>query len=250
MSAIRDVQWVSWSTTSDSYTYGYPYFPIRFGANYFNYLGISHLGSVELGQLNNYGSNGTPHSLDYYLYSPIVYTLWAQVDESAEIKYGNAMVDETRAFVVNWTNVSFEGGSSSITNDFQFVLFEAPGGISFEMNYGHMQWDASPQSGGNMSGLFDKRQEIIPGEMAPALVGYRLNNKLKWEAPGSMKPGGLLDSNLQTGLIHGSRNSDVPGRYAFSSGGAIEDPNSTGSRTSSDESDEVGNRRWFARQGT
>ena len=76
----------------------------------------------------------------------------------------------------------------------------AAGDFDIIFNYDQVQWDTSDSPGA-------------------ARAGYSNGNPgtpTSFELPGSATSGAFLDSNADTGLIHNSRNSAVPGRYVFS----------------------------------
>lgn len=79
----------------------------------------------------------------------------------------------------------------------------APGDFDIEFNYDQVQWETGGASGGS------------GGEGgASARVGFSNGGDHTYELPGSAFPGSFLDRN-PAGLVHGSRSSDVPGRYVF-----------------------------------
>ena len=79
----------------------------------------------------------------------------------------------------------------------------APGDFDIEFNYDQVQWETGGASGGS------------GGEGgASARVGFSNGVDHTYELPGSAFPGSFLDRN-PAGLVHGSRSSDVPGRYVF-----------------------------------
>ena len=97
-------------------------------------------------------------------------------------------------------------------NSFQAVLIDrfdtGPGNFDVEFNYEQMVWESGQASGGDSFGL--------GGDSAR--VGFSNgtgNTGTFFELPGSAINGAFLDSNLSTGLIHNSLNSDVLGRYVF-----------------------------------
>ena len=102
--------------------------------------------------------------------------------------------------------------NTSVLNTFQVLLVDrsdaGPGAFDIVFNYDSIQWDA---------GQFDGGDARCQGG-TPARVGFANGTGLpgtSFELPGSGINGAFLDSSAATGLIHGSLNSQAPGRYVF-----------------------------------
>jgi Nidogen-like len=128
------------------------------------------------------------------------------------VTYGPGSADGRPAFGVNWPGVGCFYNNIGVLNYFQVVLIDrsdrAAGDFDIEFNYDQIHWDAGQASGGNSS---------CQGGSA-ARVGFSNGtgtSGTSFELPGSGIPGAFLDSNLSTGLIHNSLNSDQYGRYVF-----------------------------------
>lgn len=140
----------------------------------------------------------------------IIAPFFADVDtrNSDDVTYGIGTVDGRDAFGVNWLNVGYYNSHATPTNSFQLVIIDrsdiAVGDFDFEFNFDDINWetgDASSGSGG------------LGGNSARS--GWSNGDDMDYEIVGSAINGALLDSNLTTGLIYNSLNSDVDGRYLF-----------------------------------
>ena len=147
---------------------------------------------------------------------PIIAPFFADVDTrgagSGLVQYGNDMVGGRPAFCVNWINVGYFPSAVNLLNSFQLILIEradtGAGNFDIQFNYGRIVWETGGASGG-VGGLGGNsaRAGYANGTMAP---GTSL------ELPGSAINGGLLDSNMATGLTNNSLNSGgLLGRYNF-----------------------------------
>lgn len=153
----------------------------------------------------------------------IIAPFFADVDTrgagSALVTYGNGTVDGRNAFGVNWVGVGSDLGNgvgyfpaaADKKNKFQLVLIDrsdrAAGDFDIEFNYDQIQWETGGASGGvNGLGGNSARAGYSAGTGAAGTF-FELN--------GSAVNGAFLDSNLATGLIHNSLNSNVSGRYLF-----------------------------------
>jgi hypothetical protein len=148
----------------------------------------------------------------------IIAPFFADVDTRSAgdpVTYGTGTVGSQNAFGVNWLNVDYF--PSSVThvnrNSFQLILIDrsdtGAGNFDIEFNYDQIEWEAGTASGGNANGL--------GGSSARAGFSNGTGNPgTSFELPGSAVNGAFLDTNLVTGLIHNSLNSDVDGRYLFS----------------------------------
>jgi hypothetical protein len=144
------------------------------------------------------------------------------------VTYGQTNVGGRQAFVVNWDNVGYFSFGTNRTNSFQLVMIDrsdtGSGNFDFEFNFDQVQWEAGGASGGRGGlGGNSARVGFSNGTGAPGSF---------FELPGSAVNGAFLDTNLSTGLIYNSLNSNVDGRYLFAArSGQIEtsipEPSST-----------------------
>ena len=128
---------------------------------------------------------------------------------SSTMHYGSGIVDGHNAFGVTWDGVGYFSSKTDKLNKFQSILIDrsdtGSGNFDFELNYNQIQWETGDDSGGtNGLGGSSARAGYSDGTQAHSL-----------ELTGSGVSGGYLDTNLATGLIHNSINSDVLGRYDF-----------------------------------
>lgn len=145
----------------------------------------------------------------------IIAPFFADVDtrnaSSQEVTYGTGIVDGHNAFGVDWVDVGYYPSSADKLNSFQLVLVDrddtGSGNFDIEFNYDKIQWETGGASGGT---------DGLGGDSAR--VGYSNATGLPgtfFELPGSAVNGAFLDTNLTSGLIYNSLNSDVDGRYVF-----------------------------------
>lgn len=143
---------------------------------------------------------------------PILAPFFADVDTrgagSGIVRYGASTVAGHLAAGVNWINVGYFNGKITPLNSFQLVIIQRsdinPGDFDFEFNYDHILWETGDSNGG-VNGLGG----------SSARAGWSDGAGHWFEIPGAGVNGAYLDSNLSTGLIHNSLNSDVLGRYLF-----------------------------------
>jgi hypothetical protein len=144
----------------------------------------------------------------------IIAPFFADVDTSTGnlTHYGAGTVDGHRAFGATWPKVGCFDSVTSVLDDFQVLLVDrsdvADGDFDIEFNYNQIQWETGQASGGD---------DACRGGSA-ARVGFSRGTGEPgtfFELPGSGVPGAFLDTNRDTGLVHGSRNSTQPGRYVF-----------------------------------
>jgi uncharacterized repeat protein (TIGR01451 family) len=146
---------------------------------------------------------------------PIIAPFWADVDTrdpgSSEVKYGPTTFGGRPAFCVNWDGVGVGYFALHVDklNKFQLLLVDRsdvnPGDFDIVFNYDQVQWETGDASGGSGG---------LGGSSARA--GYTNGTSpTSFEMAGSAVNGAFLDSNVDSGLIHYSRNSAVPGRYIF-----------------------------------
>jgi len=192
--------------------------PIGFNVNFFgitfNNLYVNNNGNVTFdGPLGTF----TPFDLTS-TGRQIIAPFFADVDTRLGdvVTYDGGTVDGRTAFGVNWVNVRHftvnDAGEGLPTNSFQLVLIDrsdiASGDFDIEFNYDQILWEAGTASGSDSAGLggFSARVGFSNGTGNPGTF---------YELPGSAINGAFLDSNLVTGLIHNSLNSNVDGRYLF-----------------------------------
>ncbi len=157
----------------------------------------------------------TPTSL-FSLGVPIIAPYWADVDTAVpgsniltyESVTNSPLFNGQQAWGADWNGVGYYASGDKL-NKFEMVLVNrsdiAPGDFDIIYNYDQVQWETGSASGG-VDGLGG----------TSASVGYTNGNAAQtYVLPGSMIPGSFLDSNMNTGLIHNSLNSNVLGRYIF-----------------------------------
>jgi hypothetical protein len=144
----------------------------------------------------------------------IIAPFFADVDTSVGnvVTYGPGSVDGRPAFGANWPGVGCFSRNASVLDFFQVILIDrsdiAPGDFDIEFNYDQIQWETGQASGGNV---------LCQGGNA-VRVGFSNGTGVAgsfFELAGSAIPGSFLDTNVLTGLIHNSQNSNQPGRYVF-----------------------------------
>lgn len=151
----------------------------------------------------------TPDALDE-LKVPVIAPFWADVDtrndNSGVVTYGLDTVDGNTAFGVNWNDVGYFEENADVTNLFQLVIIDrpdaGPGAFDIEFNYDRIAWDTG---------------ESIEFAAQPARAGFSASAAPgeSYELIGSGYRTAFLDSDQTTGLVNGSLNSDVLGRYRF-----------------------------------
>lgn len=156
-----------------------------------------------------------PFALTSTAGTAIIAPFFADVDTrgagSAVVQYGPGTVNGHVAFGVNWIDVGYFFKRDGKLNSFQLVLIDRsdrhPGDADLEFNYNTVRWESGDWSGGVLGlGGLSARAGYSNGTGDPGTY---------YELPGSGIPGYFLDSS-STGLIHGSLNSLVPGRYVLS----------------------------------
>ena len=146
---------------------------------------------------------------------PIIAPFFGDVDTrgagSDVVRYGVTTFGSRTAFCVNWVNVGYYEFHTDKLNSFQLLLVDrgdiGAGDFDIVMNYDTLLWETGDASGGS-SGYGG----------TPAGGGYSAgdgNPAHFFQLPGSLSSGALLDGNLDTGLVNGSRNSLQTGRYVF-----------------------------------
>ena len=181
-------------------------FSVSFYGNTFDNLYVNNNGNVTfdapLGEFTPFGMPGASNQ--------IVAAFFADVDTRVGnvVTFGNDTVDGHQAFGVNWFGVGYFDDETDKLNSFQLILINRadrnPGDFDIEFNYDQIHWETGDASGG-----FDG----LGGDSAVA--GFSAGTGLPgtyFQLPGSAIPGEFLDNN-PAGLIHGSLNTNVPGRY-------------------------------------
>jgi len=169
--------------------------------------------------VNNNGNITFANSLGTYTPEPIINNgvpiiapFWADVDTrdaaSGIVNYGTGSVNGRSAFGVTWPYVGYYDYGTDKLNNFQLVLIDRSdvnyGDFDIEFNYTQVQWETGYASGGGHG---------LGGQSAR--VGLSDGQGVGFELPGSAVNGAFLDNNQRTGLIHGSVNSGILGRYIF-----------------------------------
>ncbi len=187
---------------------------IGFTVNFFG-TDYSQLWANNNGNLTFTGSMGTYTPFDLYTnHTPIIAPFFADVDTrgtgSDLLRYGTGTWGGRSAFGATWdgVGVGYYAYGTNLLNKFQTVLVNrsdvGTGDFDIYFNYDQIQWETGSASGGSGG---------LGGSSARA--GYSNGDSAhSYELPGSAINGGLLDSNLSTGLIHGG-NTGVAGRYVF-----------------------------------
>lgn len=187
--------------------------PINFFGNLYNGVFVNNNGNVSLGARNSFYSDVGLESLPAKVIAPF----YANVDTrfgGLTARYGRATVDGRSAFGVSWLDADYFPSNAAHVNRnrFQLVLIDrsdmGAGNFDIEFNYDSITWESGSTSGGDANGLGGRS----------ARVGWTANNATVegvHQMAGSGIAGTFLDSNLQTGLVHGSFMSDVAGRYVY-----------------------------------
>ena len=184
-------------------------------------LYVNNNGNVTFGgPLGTYTPSGiTAGSL------PMLAPFFADVDTrnaaSGVTQYGQGVIGGRNVFGVNWINVGYFSNQVDKLNSFQLIMIDrsdtGAGNFDFEFNYDTILWETGSASGG--SGGFGG---------TPAAAGYTNGAGTYYQFPGSLSTRALLDSNVTTGLIHNSINSNTLGQYIFTvRNGVVVDPNPT-----------------------
>lgn len=192
------------SSTTDPVTLP---FEVKFLGEFYKSVFVNNNGNVTF---DNVLRNFAPQELlamERAIIAPFFADVDTRGDGSGEVTFGSAEVDGRQAFCVNWIDVGYWPSRASRLNSFQLLLVDrsdtGPGNFDMTFNYDKIEWESSAATGG-VDGL--------GGETARA--GYSDGLMEAFELQGSGVAGSFLDTN-PTGLVHGSRNSDVAGRYVF-----------------------------------
>ena len=156
---------------------------------------------------------------------PIIAPFFADVDTtnttSGITQYGTNTLGGRNVFGVNWIGVGYFSSQVDKLNSFQLILTDrfdtGAGNFDIEFNYDQILWETGSASGG-VNGFGG----------TPAAAGYTDGGANDFEFAGSRVTRSFLDSN-PTGLIHGSRNSNILGQYIFNvRNGVVIDPPTNG----------------------
>lgn len=201
--------------------------PVNFFGNQYSGVFVNNNGNISFGARNSSFIDAGIEGIAARMIAPF----YADVEThtgSGTVRYGRASVDGRAAFGVNWVDVDYYTGGHANRNSFQLVLIDrsdlGAGNFDMEFNYDKILWESGMnQNGGNADGLGGNT----------ARVGFTSGTGLagEWiEMAGSGVAGSFLDSNLATGLAHGSFMSDVAGRYVyrFRDGTWADDPSAGG----------------------
>jgi len=136
--------------------------------------------------------------------------------------YGQDTLGGRAAFGVNWINIGYFDQNTDKLNSAQLILTDrsdtGAGNFDIQFNYDQILWETGDASGGS-GGLGG----------TSAAVGYTDGGANDFEFAGSRVNGAFLNSNLATGLIHGSLNSTTLGQYNFFvRNGIVQPPPGTG----------------------
>ncbi|HEX8067464.1 MAG TPA: nidogen-like domain-containing protein [Thermoleophilaceae bacterium] len=140
---------------------------------------------------------------------PVIAPLLANFDTrgagSAQVTYGETVVNNRTAFCVNWVGVGYYSQHANLLNRVQLLLIKEPTSNDFdvEFNYDQIDWDHG--DGPNGRGL---NGPIAAMGYADGAGGYYVH-------PGSNVSGAFLDSS-SSGLVHHSHGATTQdGRYIF-----------------------------------
>jgi hypothetical protein len=183
--------------------------PLGFEANFFgtqySQLSVVVNGYVSLQNGNQFWTPVRMADVNF----PIIAPFFADVDlrGSGIVSYGQTTVDGSLAYAVTYEQVGYYNAHGDKRNTFQIVLIDrSQSDFDIEFNYKQIQWETGDFSGG-VNGFGGN----------PAIAGYSAGDHIHYyEFPGSGITGGLLDTNLDTGLIHHSAYADPCGRYVVS----------------------------------
>jgi len=147
----------------------------------------------------------------------IIAAFWADVDTTNVVsgltRYssGGENINGHRAFGVTWKDVGYYQSQGDKLNSFQLIIIEredtGPGNFDIELNYDRLEWETGESENPGGGGL--------GGNSARAGYANGVDDDRTFELQGSGVNGAFLDSNRATGLIYGSLNSGVAGRYVF-----------------------------------
>ncbi len=181
-------------------------FTVRFANEDVSDVYVSNNGYLSVGQPG--GEQFTSTIFTQKLLAPFFADVDTRDASSGTVHWGTGTVDGHRAFAVTWPGVGYFHVHGDRLNRFQVVIIDRAdvkrGAMDVEMNYDTIQWECGDaECGGGGQGN------------NAALVGFS-NGITDSLQPGSNTPGALLDTSTETGLVHGSLGSNVPGRYLYS----------------------------------
>jgi hypothetical protein len=191
-------------------------FSVNFYGNTYSSLWVNNNGNVTFDAAM---SSYTPVPMLTTIRS-IIGPFFADVDTrvGAVVTYGTDTVNGHSAFGVNWINVGYNAQHVDKTNIFQLVLISrsdvATGAFDVEFNYGQIAWEGSDATGASGGYGGTPPQSGYSNGSGASGTSYQLGPRASLDDDTGV-PGALLDGNPVTGLIWGSLNSGVTGRYLF-----------------------------------
>jgi len=166
--------------------------------------------------------------------SVILAPFFADVDTTSgnTVNFGTGTIDGHNSFVVNWPGVNcLADVPNGVVDNFQLIIIDRPDlgssatgdNFQLEYNYNTVQWDVGQADGGNANCTGSPNAALVGWSDGTTATGH------SYQLKGSLTQGGLLDSNLATGLINNDLNSSVLGRYiwTFTGGTSVVSPKST-----------------------
>ncbi|MBL8483466.1 MAG: hypothetical protein JNJ60_14810, partial [Rhodocyclaceae bacterium] len=158
-------------------------------------------------------STYTPFGLTGNIGTPIIAPFFGDVDtRSGNVaSFGTSTFNGRSAFGVTWDNVGYYSGHTDKLNSFQLLLVNRAdtGNKNFDIvfNYSTLNWETGDASGGygGLGGL-------------SAHAGFSNGTGTAgsfYELPGSGVIGGLLNGNVDTGLVNNGQASNILGQYIF-----------------------------------
>lgn len=200
------------STASQSLGFGINFNGVNYSSAYVNNNGNITF-TTPLGTFTPFGITGG--SL------PMLAPFFADVDTRSgnTVHYGTSTLGGHSVFGVNWIGVGYFSNHTNLLNSFQLIVTDrtdtGAGNFDFEFNYDTINWETGDASGG--SGGFGG---------TPAHVGWTNGAGSFFEFAGSGVTRAFEDANPTTGLIYGSRLSNIDGQYIFQvRNGQVQPPN-------------------------
>ncbi|WP_165253554.1 nidogen-like domain-containing protein [Paludisphaera soli] len=199
-------------------------FPINLGGEQFQTTFINANGSVSFGQ--RFASPLIPDlpqttTSNLRVLAPFYSDIDTR-DGGGTITYGTGQIDGRSAFAVSWNEVAAYRKNQTSRNSFQLVIIDRsdlhPGAFDLEFNYDKIEWDIAafttdPTNSWKYFGVAGTHSSAVAAFQNQ--VQTNTTTVQSWKAVGSKVTGSFLDSNLHTGLVHSSLNSDVDGRYTW-----------------------------------